>query len=102
MTVQRNPLYVALCKESTRELYSRANIRRHGIRGPSPVDRAVRTLVDLGEFETGNEGPTDPLFAPTLRRADRQVLVEQEPSSVSLARDSVRLCDPRKPFVARP
>ena len=69
MTPAQRAVYVALCKEPTRELYSRPYMRRHGIRGPGSVDGAVRTLVNLGELETGNDGPTptDPLFAAWVR-----------------------------------
>lgn len=69
MTPAQRAVYVALCKEPTRELYSRPYMRRHGIRGPGSVDGAVGTLVDVGELETRNDGPrpTDPLFASWVR-----------------------------------
>jgi hypothetical protein len=37
-------------------------MRCRDIRAPDSVDGAVRTLADLGELETGNDGPrpTDP------------------------------------------
>lgn len=62
-------VYVALCREPTRELYSRPYMLRHGIRGLGSVDGAVRKLMDLGELETGNDSlqPTDPLFAAWVR-----------------------------------
>ncbi len=69
MTPAQRAVYVALCKEPTRELYSRPYMRRHGIRSPGSVDAAVRTLTDLGELEIANTGPvpTDPLFATWVR-----------------------------------
>ena len=69
MTPAQRAVYVALCKEPTRELYSRPYMRRHGIRSPGSVDAAVRTLTDLGELEISISGPvpTDPLFAAWVR-----------------------------------
>ena len=56
MTPAQRAVYVALCREPTRELYSRPYLRRHGIRGPGSVDGAVRALLDLGELETISSG----------------------------------------------
>jgi len=69
MTPAQRAVYVALCREPTRELYSRPYMLRHGIRGLGSVDGAVRKLMDLGELETGNDSlqPTDPLFAAWVR-----------------------------------
>jgi hypothetical protein len=69
MTSAQRAVYVALCKESTRELYSRPYMRRHGIRSPGSINSAVRTLVDAGELEVraGTPTPTDPLFAAWVR-----------------------------------
>jgi hypothetical protein len=67
MTPAQRAVYVALCREPTRELYSRPYMRRHGIRGPGSVNSAVRTLVDAGELESGTPTPTDPLFAAWVR-----------------------------------
>lgn len=69
MTPAQRAVYVALCKEPTRELYSRPYMRRHGIRSPGSVDGAARTLTDLGELEIRNNvpEPTDPLFAAWVR-----------------------------------
>ena len=69
MTPAQRAVYVALCKEPTRELYSRPYMRRHGIRSPGSVDGATRTLTDLGELEIRNNvpEPTDPLFAAWVR-----------------------------------
>jgi uncharacterized protein len=67
MTPAQRAVYVALCREPTRELYSRPYMRRHGIRSPGSVNSAVRTLVDAGELESGTPTPTDPLFVAWVR-----------------------------------
>lgn len=69
MPPSHRALYVALCKEPTSELHSRAYHKRHGIRGSGSVRSALRALVDGGEVDDSTKAPspTDPLFAAWVR-----------------------------------
>ena len=69
MPPSHRALYVALCKEPTAELHSRAYHKRHGIRGSGSVRSALRALVDGGELDdsTNAPSPNDPLFAAWVR-----------------------------------
>lgn len=69
MSPSHRALYVALCKEPTQELHSRAYHKRHGIRGSGSVRSALRALVDGGEVDDSTKAPspTDPLFAAWVR-----------------------------------
>ncbi len=69
MPPSHRALYVALCKEPTAELHSRAYHKRHGIRGSGSVRSALRALVDGGEIDDSTKAPTptDPLFAAWVR-----------------------------------
>lgn len=63
----RRAVLVALCKEPTKELYSRPYIQRHGIRGSGSLKSALDSLLASGDLEpprdSGPPRPTDPLLA---------------------------------------
>lgn len=60
--------------------------RRHGIRSPGSVGGAVRTLVDLGELETGNDGSRPPTrSSPRGCGSGWETMVGDSSSSASAA-----------------
>jgi len=67
----RRAVLIALCKEPTRELYSRPYMHRHGIRGSGSLTSALDALVASGDVEAakgaGPPRPTDPLLAMWMR-----------------------------------
>ena len=70
MSPAARAVYLAVCKDPTTEMTSRAYLQRHGIKSTGSLRSAIRTLTDAGDLEqTGGKRPvpTDPLLASWVR-----------------------------------
>lgn len=70
MSPAARAVYLAICKDPTTEMTSRAYLQRHGIKSTGSLRSAIRTLSDAGDLEhTGGKRPvpTDPLLAAWVR-----------------------------------
>jgi AAA+ ATPase superfamily predicted ATPase len=70
MTPAARAVYLAVCKDPTREMTSRPYLERHGIKSTGSLRSAIRTLTNAGDLEqpTGKiPVPTDSLLATWVR-----------------------------------